>query len=513
MLVVFLILVAASIWFIAPWGQFPLNDDWVYTKNVLETLSVGKFTVSAGQYAYAIPQVVLGLFVVKPDQDPFLKLRWLGIATGIVAASFLAWLGQKSLKQKSSILFLLGAISIFFFIPYFQPTFSFMTDAPAFLLWVISVWTLGLFLEKKNFNCWLLAFLTNALAVSERQLAILIPFSIVLSQNVGFRPKQGLHGLARVFKQSYPVMLFVIPLVLIQLWWSQISPVKVPASSFSPNPGVLVRLSRQLIYLGWTMIPFLCIPVNRSIASPNSTKFFKRALIVFVLGLVLHVVNWGFFGSYLLPPFYGNVLDRVGILPVLLAGNPEIIFPNFFRWGLLVVGIGGALRILWGFSLILDDSSKNKGIQLILSSSLVYSIFICFRGTQFDRYFIPVLPLSLICILKTCSSEKLSQLRVAGTGLACFVYIAFATTLVSDYFRWNEARRAAIDFVFSKGLRPKDVCAGYEHEGWYQTDSKDCSYLVSFSELPKYKTEQKFSYSSFWGSRQRDLYLLRKEAL
>jgi hypothetical protein len=150
LLVVFLILVAASIWFIAPWGQFPLNDDWVYTKNVLETLSVGKFTVSAGQYAYAIPQVVLGLFVVNPDEDPFLKLRWLGIATGIVAASFLAWLGQKSLKQKSSMLFLLGSISIFFFIPYFQPTFSFMTDAPAFLLWLISVWTLGLFLEKKN---------------------------------------------------------------------------------------------------------------------------------------------------------------------------------------------------------------------------------------------------------------------------------------------------------------------------------------------------------------------------
>ncbi|NBX74942.1 MAG: hypothetical protein EBQ92_00100, partial [Proteobacteria bacterium] len=66
---------------------------------------------------------------------------------------------------------------------------------------------------------------------------------------------------------------------------------------------------------------------------------------------------------------------------------------------------------------------------------------------------------------------------------------------------------------FSKGLHPKDVCAGYEHEGWYQTDSKDCSYLVSFSELPKYKTEQTFSYSSFWGSHQRDLYLLRKEAL
>jgi hypothetical protein len=306
-------------------------------------------------------------------------------------------------------------------------------------------------------------------------------------------------------------MVFVVPLILIQWWWTRISPVKIPDSSFSPNPGVLVRLSRQLIYLGWTVIPFLCIPIERSLASPSLKTVFKRALIVFGFGLLLHIVNWGFFGSYLLPPFYGNVLDRVGVLPVLLRGNPEIIFPDYFRWVLLVVGFGGALRILWGFSLLLDDSSKNKWTEVILWASVVYSAFICFRATQFDRYFIPVLPLSLMCILKTSSLEKLSKLRAVGTGLTCFIYVAFATTIVSDYFRWNEARRSAINFVLSKGLTPRDVCAGYEYGGWYQTDSKDCTYLISFSDLPNFKTERLFAYPSIWGSHQRHLYLLKKD--
>jgi len=38
---IFLSLVMSAIGVIAPWGQFPLNDDWVYSKNVVSTLTSG----------------------------------------------------------------------------------------------------------------------------------------------------------------------------------------------------------------------------------------------------------------------------------------------------------------------------------------------------------------------------------------------------------------------------------------------------------------------------------------
>jgi len=505
----FLILAAASVAYISPWGQFPLNDDGYYTQNVLETLAAGKFVVSAGQYAYAIPQVLLGLLVVGPEEEPFVRLRGIGIVSGILAALLVVQLVAKATHQKRPLTAILGTLSTFFFLPYFQTSLSFMTDIPAFLLWVMSVWTLILFFEKRTLPRWSFAMLVNAVAVSERQLAILIPFSMVLAENTDFRPSQKLKGMTEVLKRSYPVILFVVPLLLIQWWWMQISPLKAPDSSFSPNPGIFVRASRQLIYLGWTAIPFLFIPLERG--SPlASKKIFKRLLLGFALGLVLHVGNWFFVGSHLLPPFYGNVLDSVGILPILLSGSPEVIFSTAFRWLLLFLGFIGALRILWGLSLVVEDSKNNKWVQVILWSSASYFIFICFRGTQFDRYFIPVLPLSLLCLLKTCSPSRLSLGRATGTSLACFAYLAFSVTMVSDFFRWNEARREAVEFAFSKGLSPKDLCAGWEHKEWYKTKDQECVYTISFSELPDHMTERLFSYSSIWGSHQRHLYFLKK---
>ncbi|MFM8270504.1 MAG: hypothetical protein ACKN9V_09980 [Pseudomonadota bacterium] len=488
-----------------------MNDDWVYTRNVVDSLAAGKFVVSSGQYAYAIPQVLLGLLLLKPGQEPFLVLRWMGILSAVSAALVMVRLCQKAINGNSSMHFVLGAIATFFFVPYLQPSLSFMTDAPAFFLWVLSLWSLSWFLKKKTFNSWVLALLSNAVAVSERQLAIFIPFAMVIAQNLDFRPKDGLKSVSQVFRRSYPVMLFVFPLVVIQWWWTGLSPVKVPDSSFSPNPGVLIRISRQLIYLGWTALPFFLLPI-KGVESPQEKKTFKWCLSIFCIGFFLHVINWAVFKSPLLPPFYGNVLDKVGILPVLLPGTPETIFPDYFRWVLLFLGLMGMVRILRGFAILWNDKERSHYAEVILWSSLIYFIFMCFRGTQFDRYFIPVLPLSLLCIFKNCPLERLTPMRSIATAVVCFLYIAFSTSIVSDYFRWNEARKEALDFAFSKGLKPTEVCAGYEYEGWYQTGSDLCSHKISFSELPNFNIEQTFRYPSIWGSHQRYLYLLKSKS-
>jgi len=509
LLVLFGLLVILSLGFIAPWGEFPSTDDWVYTQNILNTLAAGKFTLSTGQYAYAIPQVLLGLLLVKPNEPPFLRLRWIGIISGFLAVIFLVGLCQKALKQKSPILSFLGAISIFFFVPYFQPSLTFMTDVPAFFFWVLSVWTLALFLEKNTFALWLVALITNVVAVSERQLAVFIPFSMVLAQNIGFRPSQRLKGVIQVFKKSYPIIAFVIPLILIQWWWMRISTVKTPDSSFSPNPGVFIRFSRQLIYLGWTAIPFLFIPIEGK-ASPHAKAIFKKCLLVFSFGFVLHVADGLWFNKVLLPPFVGVILDKLGVLSVLVPGTPETVFSVPLRGLLLILGFVGVLRILWGCSLLLEEKEKSKSVEVVLWSSLFYSVFICFRATQFDRYFIPVLPLSLLCIFKTCSLEEISVKRRVGTLVVSAAYLLFATTLVFDYFRWNEARKEAFEFATSTGVAPNNICAGLEYDGRYETNLKECSYTISFSESPGFKLEKVFPYASIWGSPLRYLYLLRR---
>ena len=58
-----LLLVGLAVYLIKPWGQFPLNDDWVYTANVFETIKNGRFTVPYGQSAWAIPQILIGVLL------------------------------------------------------------------------------------------------------------------------------------------------------------------------------------------------------------------------------------------------------------------------------------------------------------------------------------------------------------------------------------------------------------------------------------------------------------------
>jgi hypothetical protein len=103
------------------------------------------------------------------------------------------------------------------------------------------------------------------------------------------------------------------------------------------------------------------------------------------------------------------------------------------------------------------------------------------------------------------------MIRKSGTALICLLYIIFSVTIASDFFRWNESRREAREFALAKGFSPTEVCAGYEYDGLYNTNPSDCRYVVSFSELPQLKVEEKFPYSSIWGSRQRNLYLLKKD--
>jgi len=250
-----------------------------------------------------------------------------------------------------------------------------MTDAPVFFLWILSLWSLGWFIGRQTLFSWTLALLMNVLAVSERQFAIFIPFSVVIDQNRDLRLKESLKSVRQVLRRSCPVILFVFPLIVIQWWWSGRSPVKVPDSNFSPRPGVLIRISRQLIYLGWTVLPFLFLPVS-GIKSPKEKRTFNWCLSIFCIGLLLHIINWAIFKSHLLPPFYGNVLDNVGILPILLSGAPESIFPDYFRWILLSLGLVGVVRILSGFSILLNDQNKSYYAEVIMEAVSAISIFL-----------------------------------------------------------------------------------------------------------------------------------------
>ncbi|NBV51026.1 hypothetical protein EBR78_07395, partial [bacterium] len=171
----FLLTVIGAIIFISPWGNFPLNDDWVYTKNVLNSLKNGHFSIAYSQHAWAIPQVFLGQWLVEKTGDPFLSLRWVGIFSGVLAALFTGWLCARATGLSNPVIVWTGAMTTYFYLPFLQPSLSFMSDLPAFLFWSLSMFTVAYSLEKKEKAWWLISFLIFLVALAERQVALLIP--------------------------------------------------------------------------------------------------------------------------------------------------------------------------------------------------------------------------------------------------------------------------------------------------------------------------------------------------
>lgn len=514
------LVIGGTILFVSPWGQFPLNDDWVYAKNVVMTLANGKFTISSGQYAYSIPQVFLGLLAVKPGQDPFVALRWIGILSGLLSSVALSSVCLRALNTKNAFLFFLSCLSVFFFLPCLQTSFSFMTDMPAFLLWLSSVWALANFLEKRSFGSWLLAFFLNALAISERQLAFLIPFVMIVFEGRKISHLKGLNGFVKFLKRNVPLMVFALPLILIQIWWNYISPLKSPPLGFSPNPGVFVRLFCHLIQLGWLAIPFCFVPkVSFQELESDSKKIFKVCATLFILGGLFNEGNSLIHGGFSFPPFFGNVLSKVGILPEVLPGFSEPIFPTWFQVCLLFVGTWGAYQIFKGFSLLWGEIYESPMKRVICLSSLGYFVFIIFRHTHFDRYSIPIIPLCILSLLRVCKQEQSPSRFVRPIALlTSALYISFSATLVWDYFRWNEARWEAIDYALSEGVPKDKLWGGYEYFGWsnllYNWEMRPMlPFIVRPSRLKDFEVIKNFSYPSIWGSKEREMFLLKQQGV
>ncbi len=312
--------------------------------------------------------------------------------------------------------------------------------------------------------------------------------------------------------------MFLIPVVFIEWWWKKISPLKGVPLGFSPNPGVFIRFFCHLVCLGWLAIPFVGIPkLSWKNLEGIPRKVFRNSLSLFLVGGVLYEGPFLASGGFSLPPFFNNLLSDVGILPVVLQGFSEPIFPIWFKVILLLVGVWGAFQIIKGFSLLWSEVSLSPIKQTIFVSSFGYFIFICFRYAQFDRYAIPVVPLCLLAILRLCKPlPKPSVGSLVFPAICASVYLSFSSTLVADYFRWNEARWEAIKQAHSLGIAREKLWGGYEYLGWYNLVStweqqKKLPYVIRPTPVDGFEILKKVPYRSFWGTRNREMLLLKEK--
>ncbi len=119
---------AVALLCIGVYGNFPLNDDWMYGLEVQRMLETGQLHLYGGSPSCAL-HIIIATIVCKLFGFSFVVLRSCGLVFGF-ACSFLAWaiLRQLGISNKTATLaaFVLASNPLFL-----NLTFGYMTDLPA----------------------------------------------------------------------------------------------------------------------------------------------------------------------------------------------------------------------------------------------------------------------------------------------------------------------------------------------------------------------------------------------
>jgi len=518
-----LALVGLGLYLIKPWGQFPLNDDWVYMADVLETVKNRHFTIPFGQHAWAIPQILLGLWVVSFKGSSYLlSLRSVGLISGVLAAFFSVHIASDGLKRFENekwnlFLKLLGFGCVFFYPAFLSVSLSFMTDTLAALFMCWGIMAASRYIELPSWSNWTIAFVANLLGVAQRQYLFLVSISLIIIywrkhvQLAGMDFRQAFRRLS--LKQSFQLGLFLIPVPLIHLWWRTVSPLSSAPLDLLPNLQVLQRPYEYTFYLGLAFLSTPFLPIYPARELQEKYKKFWRRLNVGILFITSIILLLG-----LGMPFYQNILSKFGVFGIneVLLGTREIILTMPIRSILTVLSFLGAYRLLTGLFLSLADSKMSTRAQVLLLFSVFYFGSLFLRNGRLDRYFILLFPGCLYLIYRSISTSRMSFKRQVATGALFLTYFLFSTTLLSDYFRWNEARWEVIALASGKHhVKSRDLNGGYEFCGpieeypWAWKEVRKYPYVVSFSKLPGFDVIDEVNYPSYWGKGKNVMYLLK----
>ncbi len=535
---------------IDPRGEFPLNDDWMYSQSVLILFRDHRLHFFDWQAAFSLTQILWGWLVSCFTGFSMTALRISVVALGGVGI-LLSYALFREFHKDRSVAF--GAALLIAVNPlYLVWSHSFMTDIPFYTLSVAS-FLLGVrWLKNERLNHWLIFTLCACLASLVRQLAIVIPISMLAAVLI----KQGLR------KKPLGMALASIAAVAITLWAFKAileSTLGIPYMMTAKENGVpwaLMQALRSLQFaallslvtvrsflkvalsLGFFMFPAILLtffPVFREMS--------KRARVIALATILAAVLLFGLLQRItgLRMPLGPETLHDFGIGPLTLSGNkalpeaPSLLWTVYGLLGSIGAGMFGFLAgpfFLRTFRSGSLEGWREQAWPLVLAASacILYFTLLTISG-HFDRYqtfYFPLILLSLLHLGRAFPWNT-SKVFLAGVLLMTLAIGYFSVAGTHDYLSWNRVRWQVLrSIMLQKEIPPSEIDGGYEFNGWYLYDPnyrkvpekswywviRD-TYRISFAPVSNYRILQTFSYRKwlpFGGNQLLLLQRIREEA-
>ncbi len=477
-----------------PSGDFPLNDDFSYGKTVQNLVVHGRLHFDEWLAQTLLAQVLWGAGFCKIFGFSFTVLRISTLTAGL-AGVFACYFIARELGQRQKIA-LLAALTVAFNPLFFSLSFTFMTDVHFFACLSIAVLFYLKSLRNGSLRWAVIGTFFAIAATFIRQLGIMLPLAF---------------GMALLFRERF--RLKALPLALLPFsltiglflawsdWFEAAQGLPDGYGNFSKlgsriNSGfeddLLLRTGILLCYLGWFLLPLLCI-----LKTPFGkwAKFGMAASLVvavFCLAIALPRIPWG------------NIFFNLGLGPKLLKDgvffiNVSPVMPESGLWALRLVGAAGGLLFLWHvlpaiFS-SLSSAVQRPLVLFAIFNLALYGGFLALDAHFFDRYFFQMLPFLLVCLL-TSEWIFLSKKRMWMAGLFIGIQALVSITVTHDYLAWNRARWQALnDLTEKQGISPHQIDGGFEFNGWHKPGERTYDqpkswwwvdrddYVVAFGEM------------------------------
>jgi hypothetical protein len=447
-----------------------VNDDFTYSWSARVLADTGRVTYPGWGAVMLGWQLYWGALFIKVFGFSFgiLRLSIFLIALGTTA--FLERVFVRcGLNEWNAVIATLTIVLSPILLPL---SFAYMSDVPALLCFLLCLYGCVRALESETDRAALgwLAFgaLTNAALGTVRQITwlgvlVLVPVTAWL-----MRRRRG------ALMMGAALWLVCAAWIFYWLHWFKAQPYAIVESVITHEP-IPFRLDVHSVLTAnlWAL------PV--SIAFLVAYRFRGRRSIgggAAIGAAVLASIAMMRYRSWLAPFSLDGVTTRGVDIPNTMLGQRPDVFPLWVQVVLTCLIAAATVAVVLWFVRTRETEDEDRVAYKVSDRNLytlmgvyglVYVGLVTTRQTIFDRYWIPILVIYLIVLLRFFQRRIAARLPIASVVvliLACVFSVASAHDLYATY----RARLGAIDELRSAGI-PKDaIDGGAEYDGWTELE-------------------------------------------
>ncbi|MGA7521231.1 MAG: hypothetical protein WBW84_02040 [Acidobacteriaceae bacterium] len=357
--------------------------------------------------------------------------------------------------------------------PLFLPlSFSYMSDIPGFFAILVCLYGCVRALQAESDRAtigWLIfAGVSNAIGGTARQLSwfgvlLMVPCTVWI-----IRRRRGAVTIGTAIWLSSIIFIFFCT------QWFKHQPYAISLS--------LLPRAHHFAFHSWLAILLYVLPVTIGfLARYPIRKRWARiqgaiaagALAIWALSLVLSHRSWRW-----LAPFSRDWLTDSGLHRSTILGENPRVFPLWLEVVTTAVTFAAFLAFLICFfnAQRMKEREEPAGRYKVSDQTLIvmlgpftaaYLVLIGTRFAVYDRYFIPVIFVAFIVLLRFY--ERRIAARLPMWSIACVILGAVvAVCTLHDYIAAERASLAAANELQAAGIPRKLISARFEYDGWSQ---------------------------------------------